>query len=416
MRRHRFLSWFLTFALAGVAAQAVRANETPLTNAQINTLIHDNSSFALAFYRQLHTSEGNLFFSPYSISTALALVYGGARGETEKQMAKTLHFSLDQSCLHLAFSTLQSQLNAMEREGGLRLFVANSLRPQQGDGFLSAYLSLAKERYGVSLTPVDYEQATEGARRQINLWVKEKTEQKIKDLIQPGVLDAGTKLVVVNAIYFQGAWASKFDPKRTQDCPFLVAPGKSVTAPLMTQTARADYAETETLQILSLPYLGGLSSMLVLLPKKTDGLQQLQEDLSLENLRSWEEQLRSRKVEIFLPRFKVTQQASLNALLQAMGMADAFRYPMADFSGIAEGRELFLSAVIHKAFVAVNEEGTEAAAATAVALRAGGLGPVDPPGPPPVFRADHPFLFLIRDNTSGTILFLGRLTDPTQSP
>ncbi len=229
-----------------------------------------------------------------------------------------------------------------------------------------------------------------------------------------GILNDLTRLVLVNAIYFNGTWANKFDRNLTKELPFLVTPERSVLAPMMTHTARAGYAESETMQVLSMPYLGGVASMFLLLPKKTDGLRQLEEDLSGENLKSWREQVRSRTVEIYLPKFKLTKQSVLNTVLQGMGMIDAFRSRGADFSGMANTDELYITAVIHKAFVDVDEKGTEAAAATAVAMGGRGRGPVEPPGPPPVFRADHPFLFLIQDNMTGTILFLGRLTDPTQ--
>jgi serpin B len=304
-----------------------RAAETPLPTAdQMRTLVEGNSSFAVDCYRQLRSSEGNLFFSPYSISTALALTYGGARGETEKQMAKVLRFSLDQSSLHAVFEALQSQFNAMQKENGLKLFVANSLWPQQGYPFRDTYLSLAQKHYGVSITPVDYEHAAEPARKQINLWVEEKTEQKIRGLIQPGMLNEMTRLVLVNAIYFKAIWGYEFAPEQTKDSPFFVSSNQTVTVPMMTHTTEAQYAESETRQILSLPYRNGLSSLMVLLPKKRDGLKELEDELSAGKLQSWSEQARSgsRPVEVFLPRFKFTQQFLLNDTLKSMGMTDAF--------------------------------------------------------------------------------------------
>jgi serpin B len=414
MRRHVFLGLALAIVFGDTTANRAAAGTASPTADQWKALLDGNCSFAVDSYRQLRSSEGNLFFSPYSISTALALAYGGARGETEKQMAKVLHFSLDQSSLHAAFGALQNQLNRTQKMSGLKLLVANSLWPQQGYRFRDAYLSLARERYGVSMTPVDYEHATEAARKQVNLWVEQKTEQKIKDLIQPGALDVLTRLVLINAIYFKGAWEHEFDPEQTKDSSFFVTPEKSVTASMMTQTTWAGYAESESLQVLSMPYVNSISSMLVLLPRAKGGLQQLEDNLSADNLKRWRERMPSRRVEIFLPKFKITRRFLLNSMLQNMGMADAFRFRVADFSGMADTRELFISAVIHKAFADVTEKGTEAAAATAVMVAAGWAASLEPPKPPVVFRADHPFLFLIQDNRTGTILFLGRLTDPTR--
>ncbi len=406
----------LAFAFGGVAVNPELAENASPAAANMKRLVDDNTSFALDFYRQLRPSEGNLFFSPYSISTALALVYGGARGETEKQMAKTLHFSLIQNDLHPAFGALQSQLNEMQRRGGFKLLVANSLWPQQDYRVLDTYLSLAKERYATVITPLDYQHAAEAARQQINLWVQDKTEQKIKDLLQPGILTESTRLVLINAIYFNGRWLYEFDPRQTLPSPFLVPSQKTILVPTMAQMVTAPYGESDTLQILSLPYVRGGLSMHILLPKnKTDGLPALEEGLSVDTLTSWTGRLRPRRVYVMLPKFTMTRQFLLNEVFQNMGMSDVFRFPVADLSGLTGTRDLFLGAVIHKAFVEVDEKGTEAAAATAATVTTGSAMSMEPPEPAVVFRADHPFLFLIQDNATSSILFLGRLTDPTQA-
>lgn len=381
------------------------------TQSDVETLVRGNSAFTLDLYQQLRRADGNLFFSPYSISSALAMAYAGARVNTQEQMGRTLRFSLPQEKLHPAFAEVQSRLSKLREGGTIKLNVANSLWPQQDDRFLDEYLSLVKKYYGVSITPVDYKNARETARKMINKWVEEKTENKITNIIQPGVLDSLTRLVLVNAIYFKGKWTKQFKPSETKNEPFFVSPETSVQAPLMRQMQKFKYAELDSLQILELPYLGNDLSMLVLLPRERNGLDQLESHLSLENFMRWKGALREQKVQVFLPKFKTTTLFNLSNTLAAMGMVDAFDRTKADFSGM-DGKPnwLYIGAVLHKAYVDVNEEGTEAAAATVVSGVAMGV-----PKPPPIFRADHPFLFLIQENQNGSILFMGRIKDPTKT-
>lgn len=379
-------------------------------SSDIKTVVKGNTAFALDLYGKLKDAEGNLFFSPYSISTALAMTYAGARKNTATQMSQTLHFTLDRQRLHPAFAAMEERLNTVQKQGNVHLSIVNGIWPQKGYDFLKEYLALLKEHYGVSITPVDYKKATEAARKLINAWVEEKTKDKIKNIIQPGILNVLTRLVLVNAIYFKGNWASQFKKSFTKDASFWLAPGESIKVPTMTQKEKFGYAEYDNLQILELPYVGNELSMIVLLPKKTDGLAELQKNLTVENIEKWTKYLGEREVKVFLPRFKMTCQFDLNNTLMSMGMVDAFTKAKANFSGM-DGREkwLYIGAVIHKAFVDVNEEGTEAAAATVVAMRAMAM-----PEPPPVVRADHPFLFLIRENSTRSILFIGRVVDPTK--
>jgi serpin B len=370
-----------------------------------------NTGFAVDLYGKLRTREGNVFFSPYSISTALAMTSGGARGETEKQMAQTLRFDLPADKLPPAFAALAADLAAVQQKGQVKLAVANSLWPQKGLAFLPDYLALCQKYYGSSIMPVDYSGHTEIARKTINDWVEARTNRKIVELLKPGVVDGSTRLVLINAIYFKGIWASQFEARLTENEPFHMSLEKSVTAPLMRQTHDFRYAESPGLQVLELPYAGGDLSMLVLLPSMVDGLGDLEAGLTAENLTSWTANLKSHKVAVFLPKFKSTSEFKLAGTLAALGMSDVFS-GRADFSGMDGRKDLFISDVIHKAFVEVNEEGTEAAAATAIVM----VGSAAPSNlrPIPVFRADHPFLFLIRDNRNGSVLFLGRVTDPTQ--
>ena len=377
----------------------------PGVRAGLAAAAQGNTEFSLDLYRRLRASEGNLFFSPYSISTALAMTWAGARGPTERQMAQALHFLLDQQQLHSAFAALQAGLNEVAAKGQVELKIANSLWPQEGYAFLEAFLVLVAQHYEVQITPVDYRGAAEAAGRTINAWVEEKTGGKIVDLIQPGMLDELTRLVLVNAIYFKGHWASRFDPRLTRPAPFWIAGGERIQAPLMAQTGDFRLGESEDLQILELPYAGNDVSMLVLLPRRIGGLAGLEEALTPGNLAAWTGRLRETLVEVFLPRFEITCPFMLDAELKSMGMVDAFS-DEADFSGMAE-RPLAISAVLHKAFTAVNEEGTEAAAATAVVTLEKGI-----PERPVVFRANHPFAFLIREKRTGSILFLGRVLNP----
>ncbi|MFC1896402.1 serpin family protein [Thermodesulfobacteriota bacterium] len=402
----------VTALLVGLLTVAFSLPVLAAPQMQVNTLVQDNSAFAIDLYQKLRASQGNIFFSPYSISTALAMTYAGARSNTEKQMATTLRFSLPQKDLHPAFAELEASLGKFRKACNIKLSVANSLWPQQDYSFLEEYLSLIERHYGVSVTPVDYKRACEAARKMINKWVEDKTEDKIKDLIQPGILDALTRLVLVNAIYFKGNWESQFDTTRTKDAPFHVSPEKSIQTPMMTQKQRFNYAELEGLQILELPYTGKTLSMLVLLPKQIDGLNELEESLSVGNLQRWESRLRKREVLVFLPSFKMISMFRLDKTLTSMGMVDAFIPTRANFAGM-DGRPdwLYIGAVLHKAFVDVNEEGTEAAAATAVVQRVTSVMPASPP----TFRADHPFVFLIQDRQTESILFTGRVADPSKT-
>lgn len=371
----------------------------------LEALVEGNTQFALALYQKLQVEPGNLFFSPYSISTALAMTYAGARGNTATQMAQALHFHLEPHRLHPAFASMEAELRDIAEKGQVRFKVANALWPQQGYPLLETFLTLTRQHYGVLITAVDYREP-ETARRTINTWVEQQTEQKIKDLIPERLLDPSTTLVLVNAIYFKGDWASQFDPDLTRDAPFWTSPGEAIQTPMMTQEHEFSYAAADGLQILALPYAGNDVSMIILLPQEIDGLAQLEAQLTTENLSRWTQQLRPMTVRVFLPRFKIRFPFGLNDTLKSMGMVDAFE--AADFSGIDGTTSLFIGAVLHEAFVQVNEEGTEAAAATAVLVSR------SLPPPVPVFRADHPFVFVIRDNRSGSILFLGRVVNPVQ--
>lgn len=375
----------------------------------LSMVVAGNTAFALNLYRELQQEHGNLFFSPHSISTALAMTYAGAHGDTLRQMAEALQFTLGEEQLHPSFAALQGRLQAVHTRGDLRLSVANALWPQQRYPFLEEYLALVEEYYGVGIWAVDYVRDAEGARARINAWVEEKTEGKISGLIPYGVLDALTRLVLVNAVYFKGNWASQFDPGLTDEAPFRVTPDQQVLVPMMARQGEFGYAEWDDLQALEMPYVGDDLSMLVLLPREGGDLAGLEDALSPENLERWTKNLRRREVQVFFPRFKLSARFRLDRALTNLGMIDAFDMDKADFSGMDGLKHwLYIAAVLHKAFIEVTEEGTEAAAATAVVVAARSI-----PLPPPTFRADRPFLFLIREDSTGSVLFLGRMMDPS---
>lgn len=375
----------------------------------LTRLVAGNNDFAVDLYRELRKAQGNLFCSPFSLSSALAMTFAGAVGNTADEMAQVLHFDLDNEALHAAFAHLQASLAAAQRPGQVQLALANSIWPHIGHPFLPEFVTLLQRFYGVSITPVDYESATEAARQAINTWAEQHTAGKIKDLLAPGILGALTRLVLVNAIYFKGTWLYQFDPAHTREARFWLTASKHVTAPLMQQTCRLPYAEVDGIQVLSLPYAGDALSMIVLLPAWDKGLASLDALFTAERLDDWLQSLLAQEVQVLLPRFKISNTFRLDATLKALGMIGAFN-GSADFSGM-DGipHYLYIGAVVQKAWVQVNEEGTEAAAATAVVMKARGA----PEPPPPVFRADHPFVFLIMDRATGSILFCGRVVNPS---
>jgi serpin B len=396
-------------------------NTAEKENMNKRIIVEGNNRFALELFAKLRSTKGNLFFSPYSISTALGMTHAGARNKTESQMTRVLHFPvsanrstdsaskvlLERQQFALAFGNIIKDLNKRGQKGAYTLTVANALWGQKDYGFLEEFLDLVETSYDGQLKEVDFIRAAEAARKTINIWVEKKTNGKIKNLISEGILNSMTRLVLTNAIYFKGNWARQFKENMTRDAPFTLIDGQKIDVPMMNQKAEFGYMETETFQALELPYVDEELSMVILLPRKHDSLDEFEKTLTLENLTQWLTKIHKREVVVFVPKFKMTNQFSLASVLKSMGMKDAFS-SNADFSGINGKRDLFISAVIHKAYVEVNEEGTEAAAATGVVMRLTSVGPA----PIPAFRADHPFLFLIRDNLSGSILFIGRVANP----
>jgi len=418
--------------LAALALACFAGEKPVLTqNDQTQALVEGNNRFALELYAKLRDAEGNLFLSPYSISTALAMTYAGAENATAAQMANVLRFPIERSKdldsnkqgelsdsikkklmsrehLAAAFGKLQKSVLADPKEKGCELSVANALWGQKGCRFKQQFIDLVRTDYDGRFSELDFVAAAESARKTINAWVEKKTKNKIKELIKPGMLNSMTRLVLTNAIYFKGAWAEQFEEAMTQPGTFNLADGKKIEVPMMNQTDKFKYAETDTLQLLDLPYAGDDLSMTILLPKKEFPLSDFEKTLTAKSLLPLLTKLYERKVIVSIPKFKITSEFSMASVLKSMGMTDAFTPGAADFSGINGGKDLFISAVVHKAFVEVNEEGTEAAAATAVGISTTSM-PIDSP---PIFRADRPFLFLIRQNKTAGILFIGRVANP----
>jgi serpin B len=360
-----------------------------------------NNRFALDLYARLRAGPGNLFFSPYSVHAALAMTADGANGATRDQMAKVLHLPADRD-KGLAAGDLARFYARPGRP--YELAVANSLWGQKGFPWRPESLARLKGRFGAGLQEADFAADPESARRRINSWVSEQTRGKMTDVFGPGDVSPLTRMVLANAIYFKSDWQWKFAKAATADAPFLLADGGRVTAPLMHTEAEFRYVNVDGVQVLEMPYKGGDLAMVIVLPAKPDGLPAVEQRLTPEVLGKWLATAGSRSVEVWLPRFRVEARFSLGETLQGLGMAAPFDPQKADFSRLAaEG--VSLARVAHKAFVDVNEEGTEAGAVTGIG---GNL-----PGPVPIdFRADRPFLFLIRDVKHGTILFMGRLTNP----
>jgi len=379
------------------------AGDNPRT-IQAKNATSANNQFAFDLYNKFSSDEGNIFFSPYSISTALAMTYEGARGKTTEEMQSVLHFPEDDSTRRTEFAGIYNQLNKPDKD--YELSTANALWAQENYKFLDDYFNTVEQYYGGKVTNLDFVGDTENSRITINSWVENQTNNKIKDLIPQGVLDEMTRLVLTNAIYFKGKWAKQFDKENTREADFKVTPGKTIKVQMMSLTgeeARFNYSETPELQILELPYDGGELSMLILLPKEGN-LQTIWELLTGGNLTGWKNNLMEQEVNVYLPKFTFETKYFMKETLEEMGMPTAFSMD-ADFSGMDGTKNLFISDVIHQAFVEVNEEGTEAAAATAVMVKYGISKKI-------IFRADHPFIFIIQHKETGSILFMGRVSEP----
>lgn len=381
--------------------------------ADMAALAAGNTEFALAYYDRVRSRPGNIVFSPLSVSIAFSMAEAGAAGRTAEQIRDAMHLRLPESRLHAAFADLVKRFSATAasgKEGSPALSIANSLWGVEGYPYQQPFLDTLKADYGAAFAPVSFADPAKAAA-QINAWVSDATAGKISDLIGPGSLAQDTRLVLVNAVHFKGRWAEVFAAGSTKDEEFHAAADVSRKVPMMHQRKRMGYFENDQLQAVSLSYSGSSLSMLVVLPRKADGLPDVEKSLDGKTLSeilgktSWQE------VVLAMPRFKLDSKSDLNDALQAMGMSDAFDPDKADFSRMASHEPLFISNAVHQAMISVDEEGAEAAAATAAMMAPGAARPA-PEEHPREFRADHPFLFMVRDGATGSILFMGRVSAP----
>ena len=379
-------------------------DESGATASSVEATVDACNGFAFDLFGRYSVDDGNILFSPYSISTALSMTYEGARGETAEEMEAVFGFLEDPSERLPSVAGIYNTLNEEGREYALH--TVNALWIQQGYPVLEDYVDAIIGYYGGDVNALDFVAEPDESRVTINEWVEERTNDRIKDLFPSGSIDADVRLVLTNAIYFKGDWLYEFDEEATGEEEFHVTPSTSVTVDMMSlRDETFNYAETDELQLLELPYTGEDVSMLILLPKE-GRMGDVEAQLSAERLCEWVDVMEGTAVNVYLPRFTFETKYFMMEDLAEMGMPTAFT-DAADFSGMTGNRELFIDKVIHQAFIEVNEEGTEAAAATGVSMRLSAAMPGE------VFRADHPFIFLIRDMDTGVILFMGRMTDPS---
>jgi serpin B len=382
--------------LLAAALPAADSRITPAMNA-----------FTTASYKQLMGGDANLILSPFNIATALSMALAGARGQTAEEIQSVLHLHYDPT-YDSALGALLADLTKAGNTGGNELHTANALWVQKGFAIQPAFENTLANNYHAPLTPLDFSVNPEAARSQINRWTEEQTKEKIQNLLPAGSLGAQTRLVLTSAIYFYGKWQDPFLASRTQPAPFTLPAGATTQANFMNQTWNFGYTETPSAQILEMRYAGTGIAFDVLLPTTLTGLPNLEKSLTPGNLTGWLGHLTTRNVQVSLPKFRAESQFSLRRALSTMGMPTSFTGD-ADFSGIDPKRGLEISEVVHKAFVDVSEQGTEAAAATGITMQTTAMRM---PEQTVVFRADHPFLFLIRDTRTGVVLFIGRLMNP----
>jgi|SRR5271157_57023 len=411
-----FLSACGTTPSASLAKSSLARDTNPnIPQADLSTLVAGNNTFAINLYEALRSQDGNLVFSSYSISLALAMTYAGARNETESQMAKAMKFNLPQDQLHPAFNTLDLALaNEGKAQGNpgqpMQLNIANAIWAEQTYPFQQAYLDLIAKNYGAGIQLADFIKNFDPMRGQINSWVSNQTNNKINDLLAPGSVNSNTRMVLVNAIYFKADWAVPFDPNNTNDSTFNLLDGSQSQVKVMNNSELTlSYVKGNDYQAVELPYNGNTAAMDIIMPDQGN-FQNFESTLDAQKINDIFNSMQSTPIALGLPKFTFTTNFSLSDQLKSLGMTDAFDSNKADFSGMTGNHDLFISDVIHKAYVAVDEKGTEAAAATAVIMQAMSM----PVQQKVHLVIDHPFIFVIRDLRSGQILFVGRVLNPAQ--
>ena len=385
-----------------IETQVSLADDTNATAESVSSLVDSLNDFSFNFYQQIGSSEaGNIFFSPYSIFTAFSMAYEGARGNTAIEMQNVLNILQNNSATLGSFGRVYNLLN--QKQDGYTISTANAFWAHQDYSFLKEYLSLLENFYMAEANELDFAKNVEAAET-INNWIEEQTNDKIKDMIQPDMLSALTKLVLTNAIYFKGLWANPFDPDDTYETDFKLTSSETVGVDMMMDDSFYNYTETEDLQIIKLNYQGNDLSMVIVLPKENN-ITIAESAMNYENLSKWRNGFYEMEIDVLIPKFKIEKKYSLKSILAEMGIIDAFT-GAANFSGMDGTDDLFIGKAIHQSYVEVNEEGTEAAAATGIIMVLKAL--------PYQFKADHPFVFLIQHEETGAVLFMGRVANPAE--
>ncbi|MGO9122351.1 MAG: serpin family protein [Desulfomonilaceae bacterium] len=396
-----FLMLLLSILINPVAV--VRA---AVTDKDSQSVASCNNSFALQIYEKLRNQEGNLVFSPYGISSSLSLAYAGSGGTTKVQIEDLFHLTITGDQFHRVFGDLNDSLVSGAKSRGYDLKIVNSLWHAKGSDIRRDYITVVEKCYRGSIHSVSFERDLESARRLINSWFERQSKGKFKELLADGVLTPQTRMVLGNTIYFNGVWRSKFDKRDTEKAPFTLIDGKQVVVPMMRQAGKFNYKESDTFQALELPYKTSRLSMIVLLPKERDGLANIENTLSKKNIDEWMNGMSKQELDIDLPKFKFFSKLALVEPLKSLGLTEPFSVNSADFSGIDGEGKLFISDIVQEAMVEVSEKGTEASAATSAVAETKSMRSAI------AFRADHPFIFLIRQTDPTAILFLGRLVNP----
>ena len=367
-----------------------------------------NSQFALDLYNHLRLEEGNLFFSPLGITTAIAQVWIGAKGDTRLEMARALHFSESATLVHRSYGAIITSLNSRKALGLYDLALINRLWLDSSATIKKSFLEISRDHYKSAPERIGFSANPESARELINRRILDDVRGKIKDLIPPKALDTETRFVITNSIYFKGDWQRPFSKAASKARPYYPAPGDTIQVPTMYQEGEFRLAQNDTCSLITLPYDGNDLIMIIVLPQKVDGLGEIETNLNKGTLNRWLGNQVNSKVRVSLPLFKMNSSYHLNQYLRELGIESAFDQEKADFTGMTDVKPLWISSVFHKGFISVNEEGTEAAAGTGVVLKS--IGEIE--ASPPVFRADHPFLFLIQDRITKCVLFMGRVVNP----
>jgi serine protease inhibitor len=396
----------ITMLLSGCKT-VIHADDSGVTPDGITAAVKANNQFAFKLYSEYAAKDSNVFFSPYSISTAVAMTYEGAKGKTAQEMQSVFQFPADSVSRRSAFASIYNEIN---KDGkNYKLSTANALWAQKDYPFLADYLKTTENYYGGKVTNMDFVAEPEKSRLIINKWVEDQTNNKIKDLLSPGDIHDMTRLVLTNAIYFKGKWHLQFEKKDTEERDFKISPQSTIKTQMMKlqgEKALFNYAENDNYQMIELAYQGDEVSMVIVLPVENSDATTSIDEQSFNELKA---SMKKQKVNVFIPRFKFETKYMMADDLKKLGMPTAFDSSQADFSGMTGNDDLYIDKIIHQAYIDVNEEGTEAAAATGIAMAGKAM-----PSEPIIFNADHPFMFVIQQKSNGNILFMGRVNDPTQ--